>query len=202
MCSHLQVKCFTLHVVQQYAGLAVVLTVCNKQGLVDIDIRHSVVYNTFVSYLRIFNSTFPLQKVYSTRNNKPWITTGIKTSCQHKRELYFISRECNNSKLKAHYKYYCLILSRVIKTAKQLYYNNKISKSNNKIKTTWDIIKMETCKNHTNKGTQLINIDENLITNQQLIANSFNNHFLTFKGRMLRLRHAACIPWWPNVTYT
>jgi len=25
---------------------------------------------------------------------------------------------------------------------------------------------------------------------------------LTFKGRMLRLRHAACIPWWPNVTFT
>jgi len=24
--------------------------------------------------------------------------------------------------------------------------------------------------------------------------------FLIFKGRMLRLRHAACIPWWPNVT--
>jgi len=38
---------------------------------------------------------------------------------------------------------------------------------------------METCKNYTSKGTQLINIDGNLIANQQLIANSFNNHFLT-----------------------
>jgi len=47
-------------------------------------------------------------------------------------------------------------LSKVIKAVKQLYYNNKISKSNNEIKTTWDIIKMETCKNRTNKGTQLI----------------------------------------------
>ena len=28
------------------------------------------------------------------------------------------------------------------------------------------------------------------------------NQNLTFKGRMLRLRHAACIPWWPNVTFT
>jgi hypothetical protein len=34
---------------------------------------------------------------------------------------------------------------------------------------------MEACKNHTNKGTQLINIDGNLITNQQSIANSFSN---------------------------
>jgi len=123
----------------------------------------------------------PLLLKYSTynRHNKPWITTGIKTSCQHKRELYLINRDSNNSKLKAHYKSYFLILSKVINAAKHLYYNNKISKPNNKIKTTWDIIKMETCNNHTNKGTQLINIDGNLITNQQLIANCFNNYFLT-----------------------
>ena len=124
-------------------------------------------FNNFLNtYLRIFNSIFPLQKVQSTHNNKPCITTGIKTSCQHQKELYLISTDSNNSKLKAHYKSYCLILSQVFKVAKQLYYNNKISKSNNKIKTTWDIIKMETCKNHTNKGTQLINTDGNLITNQ------------------------------------
>jgi len=30
---------------------------------------------------------------------------------------------------------------------------------------------METCKYHTNKGTKLTNIDGNLITKQQLIAN-------------------------------
>jgi hypothetical protein len=74
-------------------------------------------------------------------------------------------------------------LSEVNKAAKKLYYNIKISKSNNKIKTTWDIIQMETCKNHTNKG-KLINIDGNLITNQQLIANSFNNHFLTVADKI------------------
>jgi len=34
---------------------------------------------------------------------------------------------------------------------------------------------METCKTHTNKGTQLINKDGMLITNQQSIAQSFNN---------------------------
>jgi len=66
-----------------------------------------------------------------------------------------------------HNKSYCLILSKVIKAAKQLCYNNKISKSNNKIKTTWDILKMETRKNHTNKGIQLINVVGNLSTNQQ-----------------------------------
>ena len=145
----------------------------------------NTVFNNFLNtYLWIFNSSFPLQKIYSTHNNKPWVTTGIKTSCQHKRELYFISTDSNNYKLKAHYTSYCLILSKVIKAAKQLYYNNKISKSNNKTKTTWDIIKIETCKNHTNECTQLKNIGGNLITNQQSIANSFNNYFLTVADRI------------------
>ena len=131
----------------------------------------NTVYNNFLNtHLRIFNSSFPSQKMYSTRNNKPWITTGIKTSYQHKRELYLISRNSNNSKLKAHYKSYCLVLSKVIKAAKQLYYNNKISMSNNKVNTTWDILKGN-MQNHKNKGTQLINIDENLITNQQSAIN-------------------------------
>jgi hypothetical protein len=125
-----------------------------------------------------------LQKVYSTHNNKPWIAAGIKTSCQHKRELYMISRDSNNPKLKAHYTSYCLILCKVIKAAKQLYYNNKIFKSNNKTKTTWVVIKFETCKTHTNEGTQLKNIDGNLITNQKSIANSFNNYFLTVADRI------------------
>ncbi|MCL2320499.1 MAG: hypothetical protein FWC47_00170 [Oscillospiraceae bacterium] len=135
----------------------------------------NTVFNNFLNiYLRIFKSRFLLQKIYSTHNSKPWITTGIKTSCQHKRELYLISRDSSNSKLKAHYRSYCLILSKAIKAAKQLHYNNKISKSNNKIKTTWNIIKMETCKNHTNKSTQPISIDGILIINQQSTANTFN----------------------------
>jgi len=75
----------------------------------------------------------------------------MTTSCQHKRELYLISTHSSKSKLKAHYKSYCLILSKVIKAVKQFFYNNKISNSNNKIKTTWDIIKIETCKNRTYK---------------------------------------------------
>jgi hypothetical protein len=58
--------------------------------------------NLLKIYLGILNSSFALQKIYSIQNNKPWITTGIKTSCQHESELYLIRRDSNNSKLKAH----------------------------------------------------------------------------------------------------
>ena len=39
-------------------------------------------------------------------------------------------------------------------------------------------------QNHTNKDAHLINIDGNLITNQQLIANSCNNYFLTVADKI------------------
>jgi hypothetical protein len=95
----------------------------------------NAIFNNFPNtYLSIFNSSFPLHKIYSTHNNKPWILRGIKTSCQLERELNLHSRESNNSKLKVSYKYYCSIFFRAIKVAKQLYYNNKSSKSNNKLK--------------------------------------------------------------------
>ena len=43
---------------------------------------------------------------------------------------------------------------------------------------------METCKNHTNSGTELINMDGNLINNQQKIARSFDNYFLTLADKI------------------
>ena len=42
--------------------------------------------NFLNTYLRIFYHSFPLKKAYHKRFNKPWMTTGIKTSSQHKRD--------------------------------------------------------------------------------------------------------------------
>jgi len=41
---------------------------------------------------------------------------------------------------KLYYKHYCKILSKVIKETKKLYYKEIITKSKNKMKTTWNII--------------------------------------------------------------
>ena len=67
-------------------------------------------------------------------------------SSQYKRDLYLICRSTKDSKLKSYSKTYCRILSEVIKMAKKLHYNKLIINSNNKVKTVWDIVKMETKK--------------------------------------------------------
>ena len=50
-------------------------------------------------------------------------------------------RNSDSPTLKTHYKRYCRILSKVIIIAKRLYYNNLILNTDDKQKTTWNIIK-------------------------------------------------------------
>lgn len=137
-------------------------------------------FNSFLdSYLKIFNSSFPLKRVYSANKSTNWITPGIITSCNRKRELFIATRNSNNLALIKHYKRYCKILSIVIKEAKKLYYANKIKKSSNKNKTIWDIVTSETNKSVITEKTNTINFEGKLISDRQEIANAFNQYFLT-----------------------
>jgi hypothetical protein len=106
----------------------------------DIDSK----FNCFLNkYLRIFYSSFPLRRVKNETKSNTWITVGIKTPCKHKRHLYLASTDSNDPRLESHYKMYCKILSKVNMEAKRSNYNSQILESNNKIKTTWEIVKVE-----------------------------------------------------------
>jgi hypothetical protein len=76
-----------------------------------------------------------------------WITTGIITSCKHKRELYKELQINNNDILASYYRNYTEILSRVIRIAKIIEHDKLIQNSQNKAKTTWDIINKESGRN-------------------------------------------------------
>jgi hypothetical protein len=90
---------------------------------------------------------FPKKQVKAKTKSNPWMTRGIKISCQHKRELYLALRNSDDPNLKHYYKIYCKILSNVIKAAKNLHYNRLSFNCNNKMKTTCSIIKSVTGKN-------------------------------------------------------
>jgi len=139
----------------------------------------NAMFNSFLNiYLRIFYSSFPLQKVTNCNNNdNNWITLGIKTSRRHKRDLYLISRNSNDEKLKRHYQAYCKILLKVIKEAKKLYYDTKIKKSNNKCRATWEIIKTLTNNHYSHTDIQELMIDNKHLKDQQDIADAFNDYF-------------------------
>ena len=138
----------------------------------------NLMFNSFLNtYLRIFCSCFPLIRIKSSKYNNNWITLGIRTSCKRKRELFLLTRNSNNAALKQYYKVYCKILTKVIKDAKRMTLNKRISKSNNKTKTTWNIINELLGKQQSMQGMQKLIIDGTQLTNQQDIANAFNKYF-------------------------
>jgi hypothetical protein len=139
-------------------------------------------FNKFLNiYLRIFHACFIKKHIKFSTVSKPWITKGIKTSCNRKRELYLKVRDNNEMEHKLYYKHYCKILSKVIKEAKNLYYKEVITKSKNKTKTTWNIIRKETSKLTTDNNIKSLRINDHVVYNQITIANELNNYFLNIR---------------------
>jgi hypothetical protein len=74
---------------------------------------------------------------------------------------------------------YCKILSKVITETKRNNYNSQITESNNNIKTTWEIVKVESGKKTNNEDVQVLNIDGKATNDQQATASAFNEYFLS-----------------------
>lgn len=133
-------------------------------------------FNTFLNnYLRIFYTSFPTKKVMKRTNTNNWITPGIRISCNHKRHLYLLSRDSKDTKIKEYYKEYSKILSKVIVEAKRSMYNNQVLNSDNKIKTTWNIIRTETNRIKRVKTNENKNSSE-----------SFNKYFLSVAEEIIQ----------------
>lgn len=112
------------------------------------------------------------------KNNKIWLTVGLKLSCKNKRLLRTLAIKSKNDILNQHYKKYAKVLKNAIYTAKKLQYINKLKKSNNKIKTMWDIVKERTNKiQRKDKSNINLEINNTLYTDPKIIANTFNNFF-------------------------
>jgi hypothetical protein len=57
------------------------------------------------------------------------------------------------------------------------------------VKTTWNIIKSKTGKKGSKGGAHLLNMNGYLTKNQQMIANPFNNYFLTIADTIIDNRN-------------
>jgi hypothetical protein len=63
-----------------------------------------------------------------------------------------------------------------------LYYKKIITKSKNKIKTTWNIIHKEISNPTNENNIKSLKINNHIVQNQITIANEFNNYFLNIAG--------------------
>ena len=185
---HLKARVSTLHFIRKF----------NKKGIFEFGIKLSFetwdnvfenndinsMYNNFLNtYLRTFYSSFPLKKPVIKANGNAWITMGIKTSCKHKRELYCLYKNSNDPLLKDHYKFYCRILSNIIKEAKKRYFSKEVETSKNKMKTIWDITRLLTGMRTKNDDVHQLNTHDNTIFDSQTMPDFLNNYFLSITGK-------------------
>jgi hypothetical protein len=93
--------------------------------------------------------------------------------------LYIYSRNSNDPNTRAFYIKYCKILNNVIKEAKKQHYSRLITKSDNKIKTTWNIVKRVTGKVHVTEQVTSLSTDNGKVKDPETVAKAFNIFFLT-----------------------
>jgi len=85
--------------------------------------------------------------------------------------------------IKSHYQLYCQILSNAIKEAKRIYYDKKISKSSYNCKTTQDILKELSSKQHSQADIKGLMINSKHLKDKQDIADAFNNRLLSISDK-------------------
>ena len=104
-----------------------------------------ILFNSFLNtYVHVFYSCFPKINFNDRPNKKSWITVAIRVSCKRTRDLYLLTTNNNDMKLKQYYKLYCKILTNVIKEAQRTSYNEQTVNSHKKVNTTWNVIKSAT----------------------------------------------------------
>jgi len=111
-------------------------------------------------------------------NQNSWITSGIITSCTHKRELHKELQNNSNATLASSCRDYSKILSMVIRKAKIIEHDKLILNSHNKVKTKWGTINKECGKNKERSEIQALKVEGKKITDQQTIAETFNEYFV------------------------
>ena len=87
----------------------------------------NIIFNFFLNvFLLHYYSSFLVITASKLSNHNSWITSGIRTSCKHKRDLYIELRNNKNHTIRKYFKDYCRILSKVIKEAKRMEYGRHI----------------------------------------------------------------------------
>ena len=91
--------------------------------------------------------------LFTALHNTPnWSSKATASFCVlwHRNEITFSNMHTNSNDphLKEHYKKYCKILNVIVLAANKIHYNKLLLKSNNKTKTTWNIVKTITNHKH------------------------------------------------------
>ena len=143
-------------------------------------------YNFFADSLkRIFNQSFPVQKVKKKyRNRLPWLTDGLRNSIKHKNRLYKIYIKIQTSQNKKVYNTYNNKLKSILRKSEKIHYQDCLLKCTNNLKKTWSIIKDVLNKNKNSKLNDTFKYNDQTTSDKDIIANKFNEYFVNIGSNL------------------
>ena len=136
-------------------------------------------FNSFLDiYLKLIHSSFPRKRIkLNLVRSKPWLSRGIKISCEKKKNYYQIQKYSKDTNFNKYYKKYCKILKSTIELSKKKHFDDLILNSCNKTKTVWNIVKTVTNKRNNHNKIVSMKINNNLTNDPELIGDNLNKFF-------------------------
>ena len=146
-------------------------------------------YNNFLSqFLIVCDKHAPSEtiSIQLKKKSNPWITRAIKRSITRKHKLYGRVVKSNfNKDCLDKYKKYRNVLTTVLRTAKQMYYNNQFERDKKDSKKTWkhinELLNKKCSVQNDMKVEELVRNESNenvKVTSSNDIANTFNDFFV------------------------
>ena len=124
-----------------------------------------------------YNECYPIRtkRIQMNKINNPWLTPALSESIRTKNKLYkkFVKRTITYGDK---YRSYRNMLSRIIKLAKNNFYQNKFNECHGDSKKIWKNVNNILGKSRTNSN-HIFTINETDVTDANVISNEFNNYF-------------------------
>ena len=140
-------------------------------------------FNTFFHHIDLYyEKSFPEKIVKSSKrkkNNSPWMTTALLKSRKHKQKLFSKKLHNPSPENKEKFKSYNCMYTKLVRKARQMYYENKFNSFSEDCKKTW-----ETINDHLGRKKSFSNIPDTFVSNGKIlsgaveIAEGFNDFFV------------------------
>ena len=181
----IKIRDLSLHNIQTFKEKLSLINWNSVYNCNDTNLAFSIFYKVFCG---IYYECFPIKLIKSQyKKRKLWLSTGLKLSIKHKNKLYLRAKRSPSSHNIKNYKTYKNNLNRLMRIAEREHFNKILNDNRTNLKKSWKIIKEVVNRSNNKTTTYKFNIGRKLISDPNVIANSFNNFFSNI-GKNLALK--------------
>ena len=171
-------RCMSVNNIELFKTSLAALSWEDVTEKLDVNLAYNSFYDIFKTF---FDLHFPVKKVKFNKNfhpRQPFMTQGLLQSRKTKLELAKKAKFQPSPLNSLNYKVYRNLYNKHISCAKKMYFEQKLSNCGRNSKRTLDTLKEAlNLKPSKNNNIDKIEVNGQVLTSENLIANSFNKHF-------------------------